>query len=266
MKKIAFLLVLISLSWTACTPESLDTEAPVILEGNIVPLPTTGTICGSVENNVIYAKSGDSIRFGLTVRDNDFLSQYKLDLHDDFDCHGHARANTAKWSVRKIVDIESSEYQVQEVLGVPLDVTAGNYHCSFSAIDAAGNSSGESIIYTLSILNAQDTIAPSVQMTQPTNSTTAINKGDTLMIQGNLVDNARLSNGRLELLYHSSTGTENSIEIMNIDTAVTTTNYPFEFKYEIPSTWTSGIYDFEIKAFDGVGNAAPVAEVEVTVN
>jgi hypothetical protein len=262
MKKIAFLVLTLTLLWTGCTPDGIDTEAPIILEGNIVPMPITGTICGSTQNNVIYARSGDSIRFGLTVRDNDLLSQYQLDIQDNFDCNS-SRSNTTTWSLQKVVDILSAEYQVQEVIGVPLDVTAGNYSCSFSAVDAAGNPSDETITYMLSILNSADTIPPTLNVT----SSLALNatNGDTITIAGTLDDNEVLNGGRMEFLFTDANGNENSIETINLDTTVTMNSYPFSFDYIIPSNWAKRTYEMEVIGFDAVGNAATAAEVEVTI-
>lgn len=263
MKKISFLAILFTIVWTSCTPESLDTESPIILEGNIVPMPTTAMICGSTQNNVIYAQSGDSIRFGLTVRDNDLLSEYRMEIHDNFDCHSHSRNNTTIWSLQKVVDILDTEYQVQEVVGVPIDVTAGIYHCSFSAVDAAGNVVAESIEYTLSILNATDTVPPTLALTSA--ATMTASTGDTITIAGSLNDNTALTGGRIELLYKNTTGNEVAVDTIDLDTSVTANTYPFSFDYIIPSNWNTRTYDMKVKAFDGVGNAASEAEIEVTI-
>ena len=63
----------------------------------------------------------------MIFRDNEALSQYKVDIHNNFDCHGHARS-TQDWTVLEVLDIEGTEQRVSRSLSVPDDVTAGNYH------------------------------------------------------------------------------------------------------------------------------------------
>jgi hypothetical protein len=264
MKKITYLLALLPyFLLISCGEDEMDTTSPQILEGNIIPLPVTGVVCGVFENNIIYAQSGDSIVFGMTFRDEQDLSQYKMVIHDDFDCHGH-RGNTEDWAVQKIVDIAGTQHQVQEIVVVPTDVTAGNYHCSFTVLDAAGNSTLPNY-YTLSILNSADIIAPTLSMITPASSAVFTNNGDTLSFVGTMDDNAVLSGGRLDLVYFNTSGTQISANMVNLDTTVTTNSYNFMLEYVIPNSLLNGVYEFELRAFDAVGNAAAHEEFDVQV-
>lgn len=264
MKKIINLLLFLPfLLLISCGEEDIDKLPPQILEGNIHPQPATGVFCGTLENNVIFAQSGDSIIFGLTFRDEGELSQYKMEVHEAFDCHTH-RGNTVDWVEKKVITITGTEYQVQEQLYIPTNVTAGNYHCYFSAIDAAGNTT-EPVYYLLSIQNSADVIAPTITMTAPATSSVITHNGDTLRFEGVLNDNTVLSGGRLDLIYFSSFSSPLSAHVINLDTTVLGNNYNFVLEYAIPANLGHGSYDFEVKGFDAVGNAATKQEYRVRV-
>ncbi len=264
MKKINILWLFFALVLlVSCETEGIDATSPQILEGNIRPIPISGVVCTQTISNVIYAKSGDSIMFGLTFRDEVLLGKYTISIHDNFDCHPH-RGNVENWSFDTTIILTGIEYHNQEVIHVPSNVTAGNYHCSFSLVDAAGNAA-DKVYYTLSILNSADTIAPNLNLASPTANGTYLDNDDTLHVLGTLSDNAILNGGRLDLSYTSSSGYWYNAIMVNLDTTVQTNSYQFSIDYIIPHGLLNGAYDFELKGFDAVGNAATKADFRVQV-
>src|SRR5690606_34978515 len=47
------------------------------------------TVCGSFEENVIYLNTGDTLELKLHFKGSLKLSQYKIEAHENFDCHDH---------------------------------------------------------------------------------------------------------------------------------------------------------------------------------
>jgi len=250
------------LFYASCVKQDIDQTPPTLSILQTTPVAIQGMVCGSLEDNVLFAQSGDSLLFELELSDDTELAQYKLDIHNNFDCHGHR--STSDWSYIDIVDISGNTHTATAVLVVPTDVTAGNYHCGWSLLDASGNQSPSQYL-TLSLQNADDTLAPSLQLTQPTTSSLTINKGDSLQLVGTLSDNKDLSDGRLELIYFTPSG--NRVTATNINIPSNSGNsFGFDIRYEIPQTLVSGSYDFELRAYDSVGNTATAYEIAVQIN
>src|SRR5690606_24886031 len=112
-----------------------DTESPLISDLVITPAPTVGTVCGEEDPNVISVSTGDSITVSFTATDNEMLSQYKIDLHQNFDCHGHSKMATTDWEVSEIKDVTGTSSAVSTTFVVPDSATAGSYHFSIQLAD-----------------------------------------------------------------------------------------------------------------------------------
>jgi hypothetical protein len=225
-------------------------------------------VCGELEDNVITLNSTDTLGLTFRLTDDQELSQYKIDLHSNFDCHGHSgKTETTQWSVLSIEDVAGSDQTITRQFAVPTDVTTGLYHMSVQATDAAGNEA-QTIIYDLSVANATDTEAPILNATVPASSSFSAQKGTSVNFQGSLTDNSPLgsgTNGRLELRYWSTTNqTIVSLYEEDIDNAVAET-YNFNFDADIPSTVADGTYIFELRAFDAVNNPSNTVQYTVEV-
>ena len=98
----------------------VDLEAPTFEIVLFDPAPTTGMICGSEAENVFFLANGQSLNFEYIFRDNEALSQYKVDIHNNFDCHGHGRKVSVDWTVLEVIDIEGTEQRISRSLTVPM--------------------------------------------------------------------------------------------------------------------------------------------------
>jgi hypothetical protein len=76
----------------------------------------------------------------MNVSDNELLRQYKIDVHPNFDCHAHAKLETADWSVSEVVELSGTSAQISRSILIPDSATAGTYHLSIQVADHFGNS------------------------------------------------------------------------------------------------------------------------------
>ncbi|MEL7341302.1 MAG: DUF4625 domain-containing protein [Bacteroidota bacterium] len=249
-------LSLFLISFSACKRE-VDLEAPSMEILLFDPAPRSGIICGSEADEVFFLASGQPLEFEVIFRDNEALSQYKVDIHNNFDCHGHARTETEDWTVLEVKDISGTEQRIRESLTVPDDVTAGSYHFHVQVIDAAGNESPFANFYDVRVVNTIDTVAPQVTVSVPAQSQFDIARGEDLRFTGSVRDNYSLGeggNGGLVLTYEG-VDNGNLFEAVRMEWPETQGDRAdFDFTFEIPRTLPTGAYEFVLSAFDGVNN------------
>ena len=268
------------LLFAACEDSSVDVTPPGMRILSVSPSFSTNPICGVMEDSVMLLQGGDAIDFSVSFEDDQALSQYKIDIHNNFDCHGHGGGaapgvsvpdvpnQTTDWTVLDIVAISGQQSQIDFNLAVPENVTAGNYHFQVQVIDESGNDNPLANFYSLSIKNPKDVIAPTLSITQPTGAVT-VKKGESLNFQGSVSDNYSLSeggNGLLFLTYTdlSSGNTFTTDATFPFDSAVSTA-YDFDFDYTIPTTLVAGDFRFSVRIHDGVRNVGEPIEFEVKV-
>ena len=246
-----------------------DTTAPTLDVIEMTPSPGTGLVCGESEQNVIALNSTQTFSLTFRLSDDQELSQYKIDIHNNFDCHGHAgKVETTDWYVVDIKDVAGSDETITREFPVPVDVTTGMYHFSIQATDAAGNNA-ETAIYSLSVSNQSDVEAPVLAVTTPAQSSFSAQKGSTINFQGSLTDNNALgegTNGRLELVYWNvSNQTISDLYDEEIAASIGS-SYDFSFNATVPVTTVDGTYIFEVRAFDAVNNPSNAVQFTVEVN
>ncbi len=252
-----FLIVGMSSSiWSSCKRE-VDIQAPETEVIRFDPAPKEGIICGDKASDVFLLRTGQTLDFDLIFRDNEALSQYKIDIHSNFDCHGHARTATEDWSVLEVVDLSGTEQSISRSLKVPENATAGAYHFQIQAIDAAGNEDPLANYYDIQVVNTVDSVAPQLDVTEPSVTNLSLLGGEDIRFIGSVMDNYSLGeggNGRLLLTYQRSNG-GNLFEAQEIiwpesqgDRAT------FDFTYAIPTTFVTDSYEFVLSAYDGVNN------------
>ena len=127
--------IITSISFTSCSNDDEgDTTPPAI---NLTA-PAEGAVL----------KIGSDIHFDMELSDNEMLSSYKVEIHNNFDGHNHTKSLKAEdattafafqktWSVtgQKIAKIHHHE------IIIPENATPGNYHLMVYCTDAAGNES-----------------------------------------------------------------------------------------------------------------------------
>jgi hypothetical protein len=249
-----------------------DNEPPLIEGLTITPSPGVGIVCGEQDSAVITLNTGDSIVISFTATDNEDLSQYKIDVHSNFDCHGHARVETSVWEVIDIVNLQGVSQEVTHVLRVPDSTTAGLYHFSIQLADFFGNSA-KTEIFHISVKNLDDTVPPTLTVTEPSVDSLTVNLSDTLAndsirFAGLVADNRALEeggNGKLSLRYWQQ-GSTNVFELYSVLFILGTgPSYAFDFTVAVPAILVAGTYTFELRAFDGVNNASGTRQYQVTI-
>lgn len=266
--QILLLLTSVLILFTSCEDNDIDNTPPEIEFISISPTPTEKTICGEVDPNAIDILGGQTIEFETLLKDDKALSQLKIDIHPNFDCHGHRSSNTSDWIILELIDLEGSQVEKKISMDVPEMVTAGFYHMQFRLVDKEGNSSPAGDFWNLYVRNPLDTIPPEILVLEPTSTNLSIKRGETLVFKINLSDNQPLNTGgnsRVELNYRR----QNSDNVFTatqkiIDTSAT--NQLIDLEFKIPNTLVTGTYLFFINGYDGVNNIADRTEFMVEIN
>ncbi len=282
MKKICFYILIGLFTFLiGCDKAEVDVTAPTIQYQSLSPSPITTEVCGGIEDDVFVMKGGESLDIEVTFSDDVALSEYKIDIHNNFDCHGHGgnaaigtpspavENQTIDWTVLEIKDLEGLEESVTLSLEAPENVTTGSYHFSLQVLDEAGNDDTFGNIYTIQTLNPTDEVSPNITVTEPNTSNFSAAKGSNIVFKGQVTDDFSLSdggNGVLFLTYtdlsSGNTFSTDKIFVFDSDTDLT---YDFDFEYQIPNTLTVGNYRLSLNAFDGVRNVAERVSFEVEV-
>jgi len=195
----------------------------------------------------------------LRLTDNEELSQYKIDIHDNFDCHDHGKS-LAPWSVLETVDVTGTEQTVNKTLEVPADVRAGNYHFDVKLLDAAGNEAATELEYSIKVTNASDLVAPTIQLNMPTADVTVAG-GANVSIEVMVSDNMDLAGGEMELLYEVN---EQDLELLHEEfDAGTGTSTTITHSFNAPTE--AGTYPVEILLYDAVGNLTELDAFNIIV-
>jgi hypothetical protein len=266
MKKYLFLFtVLLSVLMFSCKTDQ-DQQAPLIEYLSVSPNFSSDSICGEFrENSVIRIYIGDSLKLGLGFSDDMGLSQYKIDIHNDFDCHDHKAILLNPWQFLEIIDLQGKEAFVNKSIPIPSNISAGNYHFQVMLLDESGNEAGTTESYTLKIVNPDDSIVPVLNMVNPNSSSVTANRGQVVNFSGTMSDNLPLDGGKLELVYFTTSGLKVVAQTINFDASMGS-SYNFNINYSIPNSLSVGNYIFELRAFDGAGNSSYGPEIEVQLN
>lgn len=118
----------------SCDENDGDTTPPVI---NLIA-PAEGAVL----------KIGSDVHFDVEFSDNEMLQSYKVEIHNNFDGHGHNRVlksaeSTQNFSFNKSWDIsgQKNKKEHHHHIIIPENATPGNYHLMVYCTDAAGNES-----------------------------------------------------------------------------------------------------------------------------
>lgn len=265
-----------------CGGDDIDVAPPTMDVNSYTPAPVADNICGAEEPVVFHLTGGDQLTFDVIFRDNENLSQYKVDIHNNFDCHGHGGGSapslpvpnvptqTTDWTVLEIKNLEGSNSPIVKTIDVPSNVTAGNYHFQIQVIDESGNDNPFASLTSLKIKNPLDDIPPIITVDEPAVTSFSAQKGGTIRFKGQVTDERSLSDGGNGILYLAytdlSTGnTFSTNEAFVFDENIEDT-FDFDFEYQVPQTLVTGDYRFSLGANDGVRNVGlfHFFEVEIT--
>lgn len=135
---LACLMAISFVTFSSCDRDNdSDTTKPVI---NLIE-PEEGDIL----------KIGDEhgIHFELELSDDRMLKSYKVDIHSNFDGHGHSASltstssETVDFQFNKSWDVsgqKNANIHHHEIM-IPANATPGDYHLMIYCTDAAGNQS-----------------------------------------------------------------------------------------------------------------------------
>lgn len=276
-----YLIIITAFNLIGCGTEEVDVTPPTMVVNSYTPQPVEDEICGSLEPTVFKLTGGDQLSFNVVFSDDDALSQYKVDIHNNFDCHGHGGGNapsipppdvdnlTTDWSVLEIENLFGISQSVERVFTVPENVTAGNYHYQIQVIDESGNDIPSANFFALKIKNPLDGTEPTIAVEEPAVRNFSAIKGETIRFKGRVTDDRSLSDGGNGVLYLSYTdlssgNTFSTDQAFVFDENVDDT-FDFDFEYTIPLTLVNGRYNFSLGANDGVRNVAEFQFFEVEI-
>lgn len=263
-----------------CVDDSQDMDAPVIELMNANPPLSSIEICGELDDRVFLLKDSRELQLDLRVTDDNEIAELKWDIHNNFDCHGHGGGSapgftppaveqqTEDWSLLQVDEINAASYDMQEVLQVPENVTAGNYHFGLQAVDQSGNTSPFADVFTIRVYNSSDTVAPDLQVSEPASRSLEANRAETISFNGELLDNQELGDGGnaiVFLTYRKVNSTNAFTGPYAVVPAGQGSSFSFELEFEIPNTLTAGEYIVNLQGHDGVRNVAPFEVFSLSV-
>lgn len=281
MQKITVLFLLSIIFFTACGNKDADVIRPTITIEKIETGTVDYNVCGQWEQGVLEVKGGEQLKLTVLFEDDQQLSQYKIDIHQNFDCHGHGSGTfpnislpdvdgaTTDWTVLEIRELSGISQLVDINLSVPENVTAGNYHFTLQVLDLSGNEAENITIFTVRVLNPRDTTEPQLIVHQPVTGSLEITRGEVLIFSGTVTDDQPLENGGngvVFLSYSSSSGSNSfSTDAYRIFEEGAGNSADFELSYQVPAFLTAGNYKFYLIATDGVRNVSETKVYEVVV-
>lgn len=260
MKKLSLLLIIGVLGLIACKKEKkeeFDKEKPSI------------AIIKPTNNQVV--KGNENLQIEVKFTDNMNLSQYKLEIHPNFDGHTHGKTEgeiTIPWEWDTIVNISGKEHIARFSIKVPSNVKAGKYHFMAMCTDAVGYEAPLKFL-DLNVLNPEDTIPPVVNLTYPsvtgeTDIEFAPNVTEqSITLQGSITDNKRVKGFKIQLIEHQHSktnhgGTDKIIyeyQNMNLNgTSFDLSNITLKLYRE--DLEHDGEYELKVIGYDAVGNSS----------
>lgn len=231
--------------------EGPDTQSPVIQMISSSPEAKEGVICEARESNVISVATGREIVLKLAFSDDRNLSQYKIDIHNNFDCHAHGRV-TSSWQILKVENITGTKVELDEVIEVPEDALAGDYHLQILCLDESGNEA-EPIIYSIQVENSIDNIPPELVLSEPATDDFSVSKGSEIKFQGMVKDNHSLGTGKIEITYTDPEGAE-FFPVQQIFPDSQGKEATVDLTFKVPDFAASGKHEFVIRAYDRFNN------------
>lgn len=262
---------------TACNDKGDDISPGIDLEF-IFPIAVEREVCGVTEPSVFVFADDQEMEVRVMASDNEELGQIKVDIHANFDCHGHGgvgtigrpptQNSTTDWRLLDIRDISGADWDETLTLIPPSFATAGPYHLSFQVLDASGNETDPEF-FTIYLFNSSDTVSPEIDLTAPASQDLGnVTKGSTINFTGTVTDNLSLlegGNGIIYLVYldvSSGNYFQGPYERIQLGDGL---SYEFDLIFDVPNTLVSGDYRIFLRASDGVNNISEALEFDMTI-
>jgi len=234
--------------------ENKDQFPPTIKLISSVPYVSSAIVCGVNSNEVITLPKGQSITLVLEFTDDIALSQAKLDIHNNFDCHGHkSQKSGVIWNLIEIKQLEGIKQTITVNLQPPENVVTGNYHLGIMAVDMEGRTA-QPIYFDIKLFDPDDMVEPIIQLNTPMPYET-LPLNEEFIISGSVSDSVSLSNGSLELYIINSFNV--SFTIVRIDFPENAgLTYDFSVSYTTPPFFQAGNHTLKLIAKDQANNEA----------
>lgn|GEM_PF-1008439 len=213
----------------------------------------TAVVCNEEVYNVLSLLSGDTLKLTMRFTGAYQLSQYKIEIHNNFDCHGH-KGTAVPWEYQKIRNLNTTDTILTETFAVPKDVATGYYHLTIRTLDIAGTES-ETTEFTLSVNNASDLDSPTITMINPIEDSTTIFTGGLLNIQFDVSDNQFLEKGYYTIHWTDANGVKQQLDRKEFPIP-TNHRTQVEFPYAIPLNAAKGWTRFDILVADATHNTS----------
>ncbi|TVQ48849.1 MAG: DUF4625 domain-containing protein [Saprospirales bacterium] len=253
--------------FSSCTDDDIDTTPPEILFLEVSPKPQEKIICGEPDPETIVVTGGETVTLDVVITDDTELSQLKIDVHPNFDCHGHRTISTTDWTVLELINLSGKTVEKLIQIEVPELVTAGYYHLQLRAVDKSGNTSPAADFWNLKVSNPLDTIPPVFDILSPSEHPAAIERGEDLTYNILVSDDQPLNmggNARVELTYRQI-NSNNTFTALEKKLETKDTVKEVEISFTIPNTLVRGSYLFTIRVWDGVNNQAEPERFEIEI-
>ncbi|KAB2918743.1 MAG: DUF4625 domain-containing protein [Bacteroidetes bacterium] len=244
MKRLPILVMALGLVLlNACSKgdDDKDTTKPVIKLSE----PTSGDVF----------VSGEKMNVSVAFEDNKELSQYKIEIHDDFDRHAHLKTGSPAFTFTKIVAI-SSNGSYHFTIDIPADVAAGPYHFIVNALDKAGNEA-DFAEAEFTIKNSLDSIAPTLNITaSPSPAGGVINlqgAAKTITLNGTAGDNESVKSYEVKLIHKAS-----KVNYIDKDGTISGTSANISETITFDDAWPDGDYLLVVEVYDLKNNRTEV--------
>ena len=165
MKYPLYIAMLLAGFWAGCNkpdddpaPVTPGVNGPLITVTEISVPQTTATVCSVSYSNVLKVAAGATLQMKMRFQSNRELSQYKIDVHSNFDCHSHGRiaAVSDAWELSQTVNLSGTDTVITANLPVPADAAAGNYDFIIRLLDTTGNEA-DFVEYKVIVFHTDDT-------------------------------------------------------------------------------------------------------------
>lgn len=254
------------MSLVSCSDKG-DDQAPVIGVDFLFPDPVKREVCEVLEPAVYELLDDQTLSVDLQLSDNEALGQVKVDIHANFDCHGHGGVGTigrppgenttTDWRVLDIRELSGKTVTEAVRLDPPDFATAGPYHLSFQVLDESGNETDPQY-FILYLYNHLDTIDPVLTVAEPAASDLgAVSKGAMLRFSGTITDDRSLldgGNGVVYLVYQDlRSGNYFQGPFFRLE-AGDEKRIDFNLDFTVPVTLTAGDYRIYLRGVDGFNN------------
>lgn len=244
MKRLTILVMAIGLVLlNACSKgdEDKDTTKPVIT----LSTPKSG-------DEFI---SGEKINVSVSFQDNKELSQYKIEIHDDFDGHTHLKTGSPAFSYTKIVALTSNGSH-HFAIDIPADVAAGPYHFIVNALDKAGNEA-DFAEAEFTIKSSLDSIAPTLNIIPSPSPTAGVihlhGAAKTITLNGTAGDNESVKSYEVKLIHKTS-----KVNYLDRDGNISGTTANINETVTFDDAWPDGDYLLVIEVYDLKNNHTEV--------